>query len=65
VLHWFTGRLRCASGKHERSEKHIQRVGDDEGFVSKCRFCGTPMKRLAKRNWIPITRREFRQQLSR
>jgi hypothetical protein len=60
VFTWFTGRSRCFGGKHERSEKHIERTGADEGYVSKCRFCGTPMRRLGKRNWIVISRSEYR-----
>jgi hypothetical protein len=60
VMSWFSGRLRCFNGKHERSEKHIHRAGHDDRFVSKCRFCGTPMRRRAKRDWEVISRAEYR-----
>jgi hypothetical protein len=60
VFNWVAGRLRCFKGKHDRSEKHIARAGDAEQFVSKCRFCGTPMRRRAKRDWVLISRAEYR-----
>lgn len=60
MFQWIAGRLRCFSGKHERSEKHIVRTGESDGFVSKCRFCGVPMKRRAKRDWIVISRAQYR-----
>lgn len=60
MFSWFAGRLRCFGGKHDRSEKHIERAGNDERFVSKCRFCGTPMRRRAKRDWEVISRAEYR-----
>jgi hypothetical protein len=60
VFNWFAGRMRCFSGKHDRAEKHIARAGDDDRFVSKCRFCGTPMQRRAKRDWITMSRAEYR-----
>jgi len=60
VFSWFAGRLRCVGGKHDRSEKHIERAAKDERFVSKCRFCGTPMRRRAKRDWVVISRAEYR-----
>jgi ribosomal protein S14 len=59
VINWVSGRVRCLGGKHERSEKHI-RASEDDRFVSRCRFCGVPMKRRAKRDWIVISRTEFR-----
>jgi hypothetical protein len=52
VFDWIAGRLRCAKGLHERSEKHIHRLGRDEKFVSKCCFCGVHMTRRTKRDWI-------------
>jgi hypothetical protein len=60
VFSWFAGRLRCVGGKHDRSEKHIVRAGNAEQLVSKCRFCGTPMRRRAKRDWVVISRAEYR-----
>ena len=61
MINWVAGRLRCFRGKHERAEKHIARASDDDRFVSKCRFCGTPMRRRAKRDWVVISREEYRQ----
>ena len=60
VFNWVAGRLRCFGGKHERAEKHIAKTGDNDRFVSKCRFCGTPMRRRAKRDWVVISRAEYR-----
>jgi hypothetical protein len=54
--------MRCLSGKHERSEKHI-RPSADAKYVSRCRYCGTPMKRRAKRDWVVISRAEYRAEL--
>ena len=61
MFSWFAGRVRCFRGRHDRSEKHIERTGGDERFVSKCRFCGTPLRRRAKRNWVVISRAEYRE----
>lgn len=55
--------MRCLGGKHERSEKHI-RQSADEKHVSRCRYCGTPMKRRAKRDWVVISRDEYRKTAS-
>ncbi len=52
MYNWIAGRIRCVGGRHERSEKHVQRVGEVEKFVSKCRYCGVHMTRRAKRDWI-------------
>ena len=60
MIQWMAGRLRCLSGKHERSEKHIERTAEADHFVSKCRYCGVPLKRRAKRDWIVISRAEYR-----
>ena len=60
MFNWFAGRSRCFGGKHERSEKHIERAGKDERFVSKCRYCGIPLRRRAKRDWVVISRAEYR-----
>ncbi|NYT41166.1 hypothetical protein HZY97_10390 [Sphingomonas sp. R-74633] len=49
---WIGGRVRCIGGKHERSEKHAQRVGEAEKYISRCRYCGIHMTRRAKRDWI-------------
>lgn len=60
MFNWVAGRMRCFGGRHERSEKHIERPENDEHFVSKCRFCGTPLRRRAKRDWVVISRAEYR-----
>ena len=52
MLSWLLGRMRCLSGKHERSQKHAVRLDGDEQYTSKCAYCGVPMRRLAKRRWI-------------
>lgn len=65
MFSWVAGRLRCFDGKHDRSEKHIERAANDERFVSKCRYCGTPMRRRAKRDWEVISRAEYRDALRR
>ena len=59
VFSWISGPVRCLGGRHERSEKHIRSSTDDK-HVSICRFCRTPMKRRAKRDWIAISRSEYR-----
>jgi hypothetical protein len=56
---WVSGRLRCVGGRHERSDKHLKSTGEADKFVSKCRYCGVPMRRRAKRDWVVISKREF------
>lgn len=53
---WISGRIRCIGGKHERSEKHAQRSGGEDQYISKCRYCGVHMTRRAKRDWIVTPR---------
>jgi hypothetical protein len=62
VFSWISGRVGCLGGKHERSEKHIRPSADNK-HVSRCRFCRTPMKRRAKRDWIVISRAEYRAEI--
>lgn len=50
MVKWLKGRLNCVAGQHARSEFAIRPVGDT--YESKCAYCGVPMLRLAKRNWI-------------
>lgn len=50
MIKWLKGRLNCLKGRHARSEFAIRRAGDT--FESECVYCGVPMLRLAKRNWI-------------
>lgn len=40
----------CPRGKHVRSRGHVR--NRDGQYVSRCAYCGTPMRRLTKRNWI-------------
>jgi hypothetical protein len=62
VISWIAGRSRCLGGKHERSEKHIRQSTDDK-HISICRYCRTPLKRRAKRDWIVISRAEYRAEI--
>lgn len=50
MFRWLSGRLNCVRGKHERSASAVRRVSGT--YESKCAYCGVPMLRLAKRNWI-------------
>ncbi len=61
---WLVGRLRCFKGKHQRSERLVQRTGCGETYVSRCKYCGTPMKRRNKRDWIAISHSEFKESLA-
>lgn len=49
---WVVGRVRCLFGHHERSAHHARRVPDTESYESVCTYCGVPMQRLSKRNWV-------------
>ena len=40
----------CLRGRHDRDQAKIRK--DGETFVSRCRYCGTGMRRLAKRKWV-------------
>lgn len=44
------GLARCLRGKHERDQDKIRRA--DEAFVSRCRYCGTKLRRRGKRDWV-------------
>lgn len=50
MVRWLLGRINCLRGHHARSEHAVRRSGDT--YESRCAYCGTPMLRLAKRNWI-------------
>lgn len=50
MVKWLMGRFNCLRGRHVRSESAVRRTGDT--YESKCAYCGTPMLRIAKRNWI-------------
>lgn len=49
---WFGGRLRCVVGSHHRSATKARRTSGEEQYESVCTYCGVPMVRLAKRNWV-------------
>ena len=52
MFKWISGRLGCMAGRHERSQaKAFKRAGADR-YESVCVYCGTPMLRLGKRNWV-------------
>lgn len=50
MIKWLKGRLHCLKGQHARSDFAIRPVRDT--YESKCAYCGVPMLRLSKRNWI-------------
>lgn len=52
MIKWIVGRAKCLTGTHERSQRHAQKIGDDESYTSKCQYCGVPMRRITKRNWV-------------
>jgi len=57
MFSWLIGRLNCLRGRHERSRKLARKVGDGDRYTSKCVYCGKPMERIAKRNWIVTPKR--------
>ena len=48
--------LLCPRGKHRRSRRRVRKSGSQ--YVSRCHYCGTPMVRIAKRQWIVDERRK-------
>ena len=52
MIGWIAGRARCLTGEHKRSASRAFRPEGSEKFESVCVYCGVPMVRLAKRNWI-------------
>ncbi|HEX8300592.1 hypothetical protein [Sphingomonas sp.] len=52
MLKKIIGRMRCLMGKHKRSRQQAQRSGDAAPYTSICTFCGVPMVRRAKGDWI-------------
>jgi hypothetical protein len=52
VIKKIIGRMRCLMGKHKRSRQQAQRSGDAAPYTSICTFCGVPMVRRAKGDWI-------------
>ncbi len=47
---FLKGRLNCVRGRHERSSKRARKEGNI--YLSVCRHCGIPMRRIGKREWI-------------
>ncbi|OYY79673.1 MAG: hypothetical protein B7Y43_01015 [Sphingomonas sp. 28-62-20] len=52
VIKWIAGRLNCLRGKHERSNKRARKPDGADHYESVCSYCGVPMQRLGKRNWV-------------
>ena len=50
MIRKITGLLNCARGKHHRSEKAVKLRG--ETYFSRCEYCGTRLRRRAKRDWV-------------
>lgn len=46
------GRVRCLFGAHQRSQSRAKPDGEKGAYVSVCRHCGVPMKRLPNRRWV-------------
>jgi hypothetical protein len=55
----MAGLARCLAGRHERAEARIERGADDR-LLSRCRFCRAPLQRRAKRDWVRLSRRDYR-----
>lgn len=57
IVRKLVGRLfLCPRGKHKRSKRHVREDGQD--FISRCAYCGAPMVRLQKHQWIIDERRQ-------
>ncbi|WP_374129747.1 hypothetical protein [Sphingomonas sp. 28-62-20] len=52
MIKWIAGRLNCLRGKHERSNKRARKPDGADHYESVCSYCGVPMQRLGKRNWV-------------
>ncbi|MBA4042594.1 MAG: hypothetical protein C0474_12565 [Sphingobium sp.] len=49
---WAKGRVGCLTGTHFRSAKRAVHNPNTDKYESICSYCGVPMVRLAKRNWV-------------
>lgn len=56
MIGWITGRARCLTGEHQRSGSRVFRPEGSDRYESVCTYCGVPMVRLAKRNWVVKTK---------
>ncbi|MCZ8036428.1 hypothetical protein [Novosphingobium sp.] len=57
LLRKLWGRIAyCPRGKHRRSRRLVRKV--DQQHLSRCHYCGIPMVRIAKRNWVVDERRK-------
>ena len=54
---WIVGRMRCLAGKHERSREQARKTPGTDSYTSVCTYCGVPMQRRAKRDWIVAPKR--------
>jgi len=52
MIGWIAGRARCLMGEHHRSGSRVHRREGSEEYESVCSYCGVPMVRLSKRDWI-------------
>ncbi|MBX9796106.1 hypothetical protein [Sphingomonas sp.] len=52
MFKWIVGRAKCLIGVHHRSHARAYRPAKDSIYLSYCEYCGVPMKRLSKRNWV-------------
>jgi hypothetical protein len=48
----LAGNVLCGLGRHDRSRGRAKRSGGT--WVSRCRRCGAPMRRLYTGKWVPI-----------
>lgn len=58
MFKWIVGRSKCLAGVHHRSHARAHKVSGDGGYRSYCDFCGVPMVRLSKRNWVVAPRED-------
>lgn len=52
VIGWIKGRALCVTGKHHRSMSRAHRPKGSDRYESVCSYCGVPMVRIEKRNWV-------------
>lgn len=52
MMDWIAGRAWCLVGEHHRSASRVFRPEGSDRYESVCSYCGVPMVRLSKRNWI-------------
>ncbi|MBY0520663.1 MAG: hypothetical protein K2P79_09580 [Sphingomonas sp.] len=52
MFKWISGRVACLGGTHARDKDKVRKLPGAEHYESVCSYCGTPMLRLGKRNWV-------------